>query len=295
MADYGIDECFTDIDDALKRNPDMAIIAGPSNVHISMGMLLARQGVHLLIEKPLSADLNHVDELIRLCNSKHTCLMVGYNMRFNPALIYFVHAVQEGIIGRVLSVHAEVGQHLMGWRKQQDYRASVSARKSLGGGVLLELSHEIDYLNWIFDKPSHVNGVVLHQSELEIDVEDSVHAFIEWHDETGRMINGILSMDFYRHDPTRFCHIVGTEGSLRWDGISGTVEWFDSRKSKWETLANHADGMAESYRYELEHFVSCVQLGRSPQISGEDGKRVLQVVEALRRSGALAAKVAVSD
>ena len=72
--------------------------------------------------------------------------MVGYNLRYMKSLIKFREILSKKKIGKILSVRSEVGSYLPSWRKDTDYKKSVSAKKKLGGGVLLELSHDIDYL-----------------------------------------------------------------------------------------------------------------------------------------------------
>ena len=91
-------------------------------------------------------------KLVRMCNSKKSILMVGYNLRHMKSLSKFREILKKKIIGKILSVRSEVGQYLPSWRINSDYKKSVSAREELGGGVLLELSHDIDYLVWLFGK-----------------------------------------------------------------------------------------------------------------------------------------------
>ena len=82
--------------------------------------------------------------------------MTAYNLRFLPSLQAYRERIQFGVIGKVLSVRCEIGQYLPSWRPGSDYRQAVSASRALGGGALLELSHEIDYLRWIFGEVAWV-------------------------------------------------------------------------------------------------------------------------------------------
>ena len=131
-------------------------------------------------------------------------------------------------MGDLHSVRCEVGHYLPYWRTNTDYRKSVSAQKILGGGVLLELSHEIDYLIWIFGSISKVNAFLTRHSSLEIDVEDTAYLRLELsntHQEHNPF--AILTMDFIRSDSTRACYAIGSEGTLKWDGISNCVEFWE--------------------------------------------------------------------
>ena len=85
---------------------------------------------------------------------------VGYNLRCFPSLSRFRDLIHEDLFGKPLSVRCEIGQYLPDWRPTSDYRAGVSARSDLGGGALMELSHEIDYLSWIFGDVEWVSSWV---------------------------------------------------------------------------------------------------------------------------------------
>ncbi|MBE3139991.1 MAG: Gfo/Idh/MocA family oxidoreductase, partial [Thermoplasmata archaeon] len=143
------DRFVSRLEDALAAQPEVALISSPSPLHVEAALELAKQGAHLFIEKPLSNNLDGVDELIDRCRKRLLVLLVGYNFRFYQPLQVVHQALQDGQIGRVLSTRAEVGQYLPDWRPAIDYSQSVSAKSELGGGALLELSHELDYVRWL--------------------------------------------------------------------------------------------------------------------------------------------------
>ncbi|HEC14314.1 MAG TPA: Gfo/Idh/MocA family oxidoreductase, partial [Rhodospirillales bacterium] len=140
---------FTSLDEALNARPDAVIIANPAPLHVATAQAFVEAGKHVLIEKPLSDRLDGIDKLLASSRRRGTVLQVGYCLRFHPSLIAMKQAVAEGRIGRILSLRAEVGHYLPDWRPGSDYRSAVSARRDLGGGVLLELSHEIDLARWL--------------------------------------------------------------------------------------------------------------------------------------------------
>jgi predicted dehydrogenase len=257
-------------------------------------MDLARAGVHLLVEKPISNATCGVAELIEECRVRGLTLMIGYNLRFLPSLMRFRELVEEGRVGRVLSARAEVGQFLPSWRPGSDYRQTVSARAELGGGVLLELSHEIDYLRWLFGEVEWVSAVGRRQSALEIDVEDTAHLVLGFSGETKvpRVI-AALSMDFIRHDTTRCCTAIGETGSLRWNAIAGTVEVLEQGADAWRTLLAHPHQRDESYLAEWRHFLECITAGSASLVSGNDALAVLRVIEAARLSSRTGATVPI--
>lgn len=283
--EYGIDYCVNSLSDALRHNPQAAVIANPATLHLETAIPLARAGVHLLMEKPIADATYGVAELIELCRLHRLVLMTGYNLRFLPSLLRFRELLREESVGRVLSVRAEIGQFLPTWRPNSDYRQNVSAKAALGGGVLLELSHDIDYLRWLFGEVQWVSAFQRKQSDLEIDVEDIAYLTLgfECSDRATALVAS-LNMDFLRHDTTRCCTVIGDKGSLRWNALTGTVDLFEPGAHAWQILFSHQHRRDESYSAQWRHFLNCISGTETPLVSGEDGLGVLRIIEAARRS-----------
>lgn len=276
---------FSTTKEALQFAPQIAIIANPSTFHVHIAKEMAQAGVHLLIEKPLSSSLEGVVGLIDTCKVHKSALMIGYNLRFSPSLQRFRELLGEGIIGEPLSVRCEVGQYLPSWRPGSDYRQGVSAKRQLGGGALLELSHEIDYLRWIFGEVEWVRATLSKQSDLEINVEDSAHLTMGFFPKSGgRQLVGTLNLDLIRHDHTRTCIVIGEMGTLRWNGLTGEVELFEEGAPGWKKLYGHQSQRDDTYRSEWQDFLSSIQDEKLPFITGVDGLRVLEIIEAARIS-----------
>lgn len=283
---------FSSIDEAIAFAPQTAVIASPAPFHIATAQALAEAGVHLLIEKPLSASLNGVMQLLETCQKQGTVLLTGYNLRFLPSLQRFRDLLGDGVIGKVLSVRCEIGQYLPSWRPDSDYRQSVSARRELGGGALLELSHELDYLRWIFGEVDWVKATLRRQSELEIDVEDTAHLTLGFAPAAdGSQLIGTVDLDFVRHDTTRLCTAIGENGSLRWNGLTGGVALYEAGAKDWREIFSHTHQRDDSYLAEWKNFMRCVTENITPMITGEDGLKVLQIIDAARISAASGGQV----
>jgi predicted dehydrogenase len=100
-------------------------------------------------------------------------------------------------------------------------------------------------------------------------------------------------MDFVRHDTTRSCIVIGDRGSLRWDGISGEVSLFHADRKTWETLFANDNGIEETYILEWQDFIKAIKEKRSPAVTGEDGLRVVEIIEAARLSSKSGIQTAV--
>lgn len=277
-------ECYTNIDAALHFKPQVAILANPTFKHLEVAMRLAASGIHLLIEKPISDSSEGVQDLLALCEKKKCTVMVGYNLRFLPSLVLFRELLWSGKVGQVYSVQGEVGQYLPSWRPETDYRNTISAQKQLGGGVLLELSHEIDYLSWVFGPVNWVVAKMARKSSLDIDVEDTVTTIIGLQDRSGQEILATLNMDFIRHDTTRKCIAIGERGSLAWDGIGQSVHFYPKGGTAWEEIYAKKQERDYTYEAQIRKFFEQVETRRQSVLSGEEGLKVIEVVEAIRRS-----------
>lgn len=275
------DRVVSGLPEALAENPRCAIIAGPASEHVSAALLLARQGVHLLVEKPLSHTLEGVDELIAECASRRLVLLPGYTLRFIPSLNVLQQALAAGRIGRLLVARAEVGQYLPDWRPGADYRQSVSARAELGGGAVLELSHEIDYLRWLAGDVKRVTALMAKVSDLEMDVEDAAEIAVEFH--SGAL--GSISLNMLARPGGRFCRLVGETGTLEWDAIRSETRLYSAESKTWTVLSEPVGVVRnDMYRDELLHFLDCVNGLDTPCITPADGLHALQVVVAVKQS-----------
>jgi len=279
------DRVISSLDEAIAFKPEIAVIATPAPFHMEAAVLLAEVGCHLLIEKPLASQVLGVADLLGRIRSAGRVCQVGYNLRFLPSLVEFRKRIQQGDIGRVLSARCDIGQYLPDWRPGADYRQGVSAQYELGGGVLLELSHELDYLSWILGPVNWVSGWLGQLSDLDIDVEDSAFLTLGYSPlMADREIVASVALDFVRRDMTRTCLVIGSEGSLRWNALNGTVERYPANASDWEPVFSKTQSRDESYRDQFQSFLACVKSGASPLVDGEDGLATLRIIEAARNS-----------
>ncbi len=275
---------FENLSQALEFKPDITVLANPSPFHIEIGMEFAKIRSHLLIEKPISDRSDTKKEFSEIVKKNNIIVSIGYNLKFSTSLQFLKETLDEGRIGKIYSVQCAVGQYLPDWRAGKDYRQSVSAKKNLGGGVLLELSHEINYLSWLFGKIDSLVCLSEKNSDLEIDVEDSANLLLKIKLSSSNDLIIQLRMDFIRRDPHRSCTIIGENGTLIWDYISGKIEIYDSIESKWKVLFSQVPERNETYIAEWKDFIKAIETHSNPLTTYKEGYETLQVVEAARAS-----------
>jgi predicted dehydrogenase len=258
--------------------PELAVVASPAPLHLDHACALLDHGVPVLIEKPLSDSLARVQLAAPLLARHRDRIEVGYNLRFLSSARRMKELVDEARVGRILGLRVEVGQYLPDWRPQADYRSQVSANKSLGGGVLLELSHELDYLTWLFGRFDRVFCIASNTGLLEIDVEDHADILLSRDGLTAQ-----VHMDFLQRRASRSFKVVGEAGTLLWDLIANSIS-IEGPAGGEILFSDPGVDRNDMYIEQLRGFIE-VATGRAPpRITVDDGLTVLELIEAMRHS-----------
>lgn len=271
-------EPYCDLEAALQTKPAAVFVCTPPIHHVAQALQAVRGGSHVFIEKPLSNRLEGVDELAQEAARHERLVQVGYNLRFHPAIRKFKQLVEEDAIGKVLWARAEFGQYLPTWRPKQDYRQSYTARRDLGGGIILDASHEIDYLLWILGLPVELICMAGRVSQLEVDVEDCATILLRFLSAAQADVH----VDFVRRTYSRQCTLVGEKGTVTWNWMTGRMELTYPDRTP-ATLDFFADTNL-MYLAEVEHFLMCIQNRTTPIVGLADAKAVLRVALAARTS-----------
>jgi predicted dehydrogenase len=253
---------------------DFAVIANDTSKHIDTALELADCGMDLFIEKPLSHNLDKVDLLIDKSEKKRTKILIGYNLRFLGIMDYIKDQLENKLLGGLYFAKIEVGQYLPFWRKGTDYRESYSASRERGGGVALDLSHELDYMRFLFNGPVSWKVTRSKAGSLEIDTDDIFEGLYLY--ESGFICN--VHMDCLQEHAKRSIRIEGSRGSLFCDFI-GKELTVSSGSGK--TVINDAGlfDLNDTYRKELDHFMDVVEKGTKPAIDLQDGIAILKLIE----------------
>jgi predicted dehydrogenase len=269
---------FSDLNAGLAvHKPDVVFICTPPVLHVSQASQAIRAGCHVFIEKPLSNSLEGVDQLVAEAHAGGRIVQIGYNLRFHPGLGKLKQLIESGALGRVLWARAEAGQYLPDWRPWQDYRQSYTARHDLGGGILLDGSHELDYITWLLGYPSEIMCMAGKVSSLQVDVEDCADLLL-------RFANGAqaqVHLDFVQRDYTRSCKIVGELGTALWDFTDREVRFFSGDTKDWQSFS-YTFEPNDMYVSEVSEFLSCVADGNNPLVDLDQGAAVLKLVLAAK-------------
>ena len=275
---------FRKTSDALTFSFDAIFICGPASSHIKASLDFLKKGNNIFIEKPLSDNFVNCNNFLNYAKFSKNIIQIGYQFKFHPSLIKLRNEIKTRKYGNLVSSKIECSSYLPKWREGRDYSKTVSASKQLGGGVILELSHEIDYISWIFGDYKWVKAHVSKQSSLEIDVEDNANIVFGIESDRDNEIVVSLNMDFIRHDNIRQCIAIGEKGSLRWDGIKGEVAWFSKVSKEWKVIFSQFTKQDYTYEKEIDSFFSAVEKEEVVPVTGEDGLKTVRTIDAIHQS-----------
>jgi predicted dehydrogenase len=220
----------TQIDAALRLQPQAAIIATPTALHLQSAIPLARAGCHLLLEKPVSHSMESITDLQDAVRQGGGQVVIAFQYRHHPGLLAIRRWLEQDAIGRPLIARAQYCDYLPGWHPWEDYRQSYSARADLGGGAVLTLCHPLDYLLWLLGDVKSVTGATAAKAGMGIDVEDSAEAALEF----ASGVLGGVHLNYVQRPASHQLTIVGTEGTLQWDQSDGAARLYRARAGAWE-------------------------------------------------------------
>ena len=264
---------FTCLKEAIKDGIDAAIIASPAKFHIKQSLQILKENIPIFIEKPISDNLESCFELKKLATKKNIPITVGYVLRHSKILNEFKKLIKENHIGKNIYAEIKYGSYLPLWRNNIDYRESVSSKSSLGGGVLLELSHEINYANWLFGPLKNLKSIAINTNLLEINVEDIAKIIAI----NNKNFLVQLHLDFCSNSEERFCKLYGTSGFINLDFKDKliTLKKYDSEKIKSIKVNESYDDM---YVNQMRHFLNCIEKKINPIVTIDDAIETMKLI-----------------
>jgi predicted dehydrogenase len=228
--DLGLKEVYS-MNDFLTEEPDFIILSNPTSLHFQYLSILLSENISVLVEKPLVLLKEEIEKTRTLLNNYTGIGMIAYNMRFHPCTLKCLEIVQSGLLGKLYQSRFFVGQYLPDWRPEMDYRFSYSAHKSMGGGVLLDLIHEIDLAILFSGLPSQsLTSYLWSTGNLEIDTEDM--ADISYISQNKLLVN--IHLDYLTRGIKRDFQLFGSEGWLTVNFIENSINVFCNSKGNLE-------------------------------------------------------------
>jgi predicted dehydrogenase len=251
----------------LHKKPTFAIISNPTNLHAEFIRKLAFRGIPMMIEKPALHSLVDSQELLTILKSKKSFTYVACNLRFHPC-IQFLRDYLKQNRSQVNEVSVYCGTYMPEWRSNVNFKEVYSANSAMGGGVHLDLIHELDYSIWLFGQPLKFSGFQSNTSTLQIDAPDYAHYLLNY-----PSFNVSISLNYYRRDPKRVIEVVLEEETLTVDLIKNKVF-----SSKNEILYEDSDfTIFDTYTAQLKYFLEKLLNKEVPMNTFEESLAILKI------------------
>lgn len=273
---------FSNLDEALETKPNVAFITNITAKHIECAIKAANAGCDLFLEKPLSNNLDRIDELKQIIDNKGLIAFMGFQNRYHPALAQLKKDLNENIFGNIVSVIVEIGERLVTMHTYENYAETYMARSDMGGGVVLNQQiHEIDYTSWLFGIPENVYSLGGKASSLEIDVEDNSSSI--YHIKKGDKDFPIfIHSNFFQFPPTRRCKVIGDKCVAEVDLIAN--KYWRTENDQIFTIHYEKFQRNDMFIQELNDFFSAVKDRTKPKITLDEGIASLKIALATKEA-----------
>jgi|TARA_Y100000294_G_scaffold29021_1_gene24444 CMP-N,N'-diacetyllegionaminic acid synthase len=249
-----------------KINPDYIVICNPTADHLNKIKFIEKncKDKVVLVEKPLFSKPNN----IKIKNNKY---YVGYNLRFNPLINFLKNRIKGK---KIWNVNVFCGSYLPNWRNNIDYKKSASAKIFLGGGVLLDLSHELDYIQWLFGKIKIEYCKSKKFSNLKIETDD----FLSLTCKTNKVPSIQVTLNYFTRNPTRQIFIDGHNISLQADLIKRQIVCFENNKKRIYSFNNSNKNL----EIKKQHIAVLTKKNSFNLCTYNEGKQILRLIKQIR-------------
>jgi len=291
---------YTDIHAMLKNEPiDVVNVLTPSGLHAEIGMIAARAGKHVIVEKPIDVSLEKADELVKTCRVAGVKLSSILQHRFDNAVIELKRASQAGLLGQL-----NFGASQTKWYRAQEYYDSGDWRGTweLGGGgaLMTQAIHYVDLLQYIMGPVAEVSAYTATRAHERIVVEDVAVAAVKFRSGAVGLIEGstLAYPGYYAR-----LDIYGSGGSIvieddnikNWHLRSGEPHQADDEAIPSIAGTSSLNIWELSHRKQIEDVVDAVRKDRPPKVSGEDGRQALKIILAVYESARLGNPIQLAD
>ncbi len=247
-------------------DPHYIVICNPTSDHINKIKFIEKncRNKLVLVEKPLFSKPDKI-------NIKSNKYYVGYNLRFNPIINFLKKKIKSR---KIWNVNIFCGSYLPNWRSNIDYTKSSSAKKYLGGGVLSDLSHELDYAQWLFGKIEIEHCKSEKLSNLDIETDDYLNLI----GKTKKVPSIQITLNYFMRKPTRQIFVDGKNISLQADLIKKNVVYYDGNKKRIYNFRN----LDRNSEYKKQHLAILENKYTDKLCTFKEGKQLVYLINQIR-------------
>jgi len=275
---------FYDLNSALTFEPNFSIVSTYPSSHTKLASHCIAANSHVFIEKPISSDLIGVKDMLKKADTKKLKVAVGYNLRYDPGLKFVKTKLKNLEISSPLSILSEWGHNIALWKPGTNFKNHYILKK--GSGIILDDSHEYDYVRWLLD--DDVKSVYCQTRQMRsIKTQTESLAIMTLKFKKGVIANFV--MDYIRPNYERRCHIIGEKGDMKWEYVPQYGSWKDySAKASSTVTTSLLDNKGtrrnnfvvksnNMYLNEIQDFIHSIIQDKKPHVDGWEGLKTLKI------------------
>jgi predicted dehydrogenase len=292
---YGI-KTFSNLEEVLKKKPDMMIISTPPNHHLKYANIAIKKKINFFTE--LNLIPQDVEKISHGLRGKKIVGSPSSTMHYHPIIKALKKILGKNLIGKIFSIQHHSGQFLPNWHPWEDYRNFFVSKKETGGAKEIA-TIELTWLTHVFSNIKSVYGKVDKLSKLDADIDDIYHAFIEFKNK----ISCTLLVDVVSIPSFRETKIIGEKGTILCDFNLGIIKVF--RNNKWKKIQVKMDKVAKGYRGntppeklyedEIKNYIDIISSHKKIQYTFSDELNVLKIVKAIEDSSKKGKKIVFNN
>ena len=231
--------------DDVPQHIAFAIISNPTDKHESAIRACLDRNISIFIEKPVSDRTGGLEELAEEFKARNLITYVGCNLRFMPVLTYLKHELSKNP-KRINEVSVYCGSYLPDWRPNKNYRELYSSHETRGGGVHLDLFHEIDYVTWLLGLPLSNRGVTRSVSSLKINAADYANYILFY-----EQFAATITLNYFRRDAKRTIELVFEDTTWTVDLLKNQITDKDANLIFHENFS-----IGDTYLFQMKNFMN---------------------------------------
>ncbi|NLN34570.1 MAG: Gfo/Idh/MocA family oxidoreductase [Candidatus Cloacimonetes bacterium] len=295
-ADYGITKVYTDHIEMLKNEKlDLVSICTPSGMHPDMGVDVANAKVNVLTEKPMSINVEAADKLIKACDDNHVRLFVVKQNRLNSTMQLLKRAVDKNRFGRIYMAQANVF-----WQRPQSYYDAAKWRGTWefdGGAYMNQASHYVDAIYWLLGNVDSVSAFTSTMAR-KIEAEDTGSAILKFRSGIIASIN--VTMLTYPKNFEGSITIIGEKGIVKVGGVAVNKiekwefeEYDDDDRIALDSNYTPPNVYGFGHNPYYRNVVDVLLEKAEPSTDGRDGRKSVEIIQAIYRSAKTGKKVSL--
>lgn len=279
---YKVKEVYNNIDGALKNNFNGVIICTPNNKHaehVIKCIKLLKGLKAIFVEKPMAHTVADAKRMLSYAKENKIQLFIGYYMRIYDPLVKMKEMILNGglsgQLGKIIGVRALMSSKRILTDALTDYRS----KREFGGGIIHDLSHEIDYTKWLVGErveAIYCNGFNLEHKKWDtFDTADIILKF-----ENNKI--GSIHIDYIGAATRRAIEIYGTKGTLLWSYFEN-IKFYSEGWARWYDIKVDLD-FDKLFLDQLQNYIRCIKGEMEPTVSGDEGLEIVKIIEGCIKS-----------